>query len=120
MSRLSAKPMLRMAASATALAAVVGITLIASSPAKADHEFSDGPRVAFSGGLFFGLPFFAPPLPAPVPVYVQHQVVYPRPHYYGHRHWRGHHYRGHGHRHHDRDWDRGGHGGGYWRSGDRY
>jgi len=139
MSRMNANPNPRIAASAlSALAAAIGTVLIAAAPAHADHfehafqhHFE---RVAISHLALAGELFFGPPVPirvhvAPVPVYVEHPIVYERPYYveyrshrHGHgcRHGDGGHGRQHGWRHdRDDDWQRGGYHGERPRHGQR-
>ena len=128
MSRMNSNSNPRIAAGASsALAAVVATMLIAAAPAQADHfEHAFGHhvgRIAASHLLLAGELFFGPPVP--VPVYVQHEVVYQEPYYepyyveyraHRHGHGCGHGWQGRGHgRRHDRhdyddddDWQRGG------------
>ena len=93
MIRLNPIPNARIHASAlSALAAAVGVMLIAAAPARADHvehAFAHHlGRVAASHFLLAGELLFGPPVPVPAPVIVYPQpvvyepppvVVYPRP-----------------------------------------
>ena len=66
MYRPNATPNSRTVAGAlSALAVAIGAILFTAAPAKADH-------------LEFGF-FFAPPVPFPVPVVVEHEAVYQEP-----------------------------------------
>jgi hypothetical protein len=98
MYRPNATPNKRTVAGAlSALAVAIGAIVFTATPAKADH-------------LEFGF-FFAPPVPFPVPVVVQHEVVYDQPRVVYERPYYQPSYYAHPHRKHCR------HGDGYARGG---